>query len=132
MKPEKVWLNGVFDVLHMGHIKLFEFAKSQGDYLTVGIDSDERVKFLKGKDRPLNNQYDRVGLLNAIKYIDNVIIFNSEEELVSTLKHYDPDIFVVGREYEHKRIVGAEHLRKIVFFDIVPGYSSTNIINEIT
>ena len=62
----KIWTNGCFDVLHIGHIKLLEFAKSQGDYLIVGIDSDERVKVSKGPDRPINNQMDRCEFLRAI------------------------------------------------------------------
>jgi D-beta-D-heptose 7-phosphate kinase/D-beta-D-heptose 1-phosphate adenosyltransferase len=127
----KVWVNGVFDVLHIGHIKLFEFAKSQGDYLTVGIDSDKRVKFLKGNSRPINNQITRSEILKAIKYIDDVVIFNYDEELISLIKNYNPDIFVIGREYENKRIIGGEYAHKIIYFDKVSDYSSTKLINKL-
>ena len=131
MKPEKVWLNGVFDVLHMGHIKLFEFAKSQGDYLTVGIDSDKRVKFLKGDTRPINNQHARIEVLKAIKYIDKVVMFNYDEELIDIIKLYHPNIFVIGREYENKHIVGEEYAQKIVYYDRIGDHSTSNIINKL-
>jgi rfaE bifunctional protein nucleotidyltransferase chain/domain len=124
-----VWVNGVFDILHIGHIKLFEFAKSQGNYLKVGIDSDERVKLLKGLDRPYNNQNIRKEILKSIKYIDEVIIFNSDEELTNLIKNYDPDIFVISSEYNDKKIIGKEYLRKIIYFDRILEYSSTKYID---
>ena len=71
-----IWTNGCFDVLHRGHIELFKYAKSLGDRLYVGIDTDEKVKRDKGKDRPVNKLNDRKFLLESIKYIDKVFIFN--------------------------------------------------------
>ena len=126
----KVWVNGTFDVLHVGHIRLLEFAKSLGNRLIIGIDSDERTRLLKGKERPFNDQSDRMEMLKAIKYVDDVMIFNTEEELISILKSYDPDVFVVGKEYENKKIIGREVLRKIVYYDRIPNYSSTCLINK--
>ena len=67
----KVWTNGCFDILHIGHLKMLEYAKSKGDYLVVGIDTDARVKQLKGEDRPFNNEDDRKNFLLSIKFVDD-------------------------------------------------------------
>jgi len=128
-KRTRVWVNGVFDILHLGHIRLFEFAKSQGNFLRVCIDSDNRVKILKGIDRPFNNQDVRKEILKSIRYIDEVSIFDTEEELIFMIKCYDPDVFVISDEYKDKKIIGKEYLRKIVYFNRIPEYSSTNYIN---
>jgi D-beta-D-heptose 7-phosphate kinase/D-beta-D-heptose 1-phosphate adenosyltransferase len=125
-----VWVNGTFDVLHIGHIKLFEFAKANGDYLIVGIDSDERIKELKGQTRPINNQEVRKEFLLAIKYIDEVRIFNSSEELSLMIKEITPDIGVWGDEYKDKIIIGWEFAKEIVYFEKIKGYSSTAIIQK--
>ena len=131
-RKTKIWVNGVFDILHIGHIRLLEFAKLQGDYLSVGIDSDERVKLLKGNNRPINNQNDRMEMLNSVIYVNNVIIFNNDEELSATIKLYDPDIFVIGSEYKDKKIIGGEYAHKIIYYDKIINYSSTKYIDMIT
>ena len=78
MKSKKiVWTNGCFDILHRGHIELFKYAKSLGDTLLVGVDSDFKVKQDKGEDRPFNNEEDRIELLNSIRYIDKIFLFNT-------------------------------------------------------
>ena len=82
----KVWTNGCFDILHRGHIELFKYAKLFGDELTVGIDSDRKVKNDKGIRRPLNNLEDRIEMLKSIRYIDKVVCFDSKEELKILLK----------------------------------------------
>ena len=82
---KKIWTNGCFDVLHIGHIKMLQFARSLGDNLIVGIDSDKRVASLKGSDRPINNQNDRVEFLRSIKYVDDVFVFNSKENMCDIL-----------------------------------------------
>ena len=71
-----IWTNGCFDILHRGHIELFKYAKSLGDKLIVGVDSDKKVRKDKGKGRPINNLEDRVEILRSIKYIDNIIVIN--------------------------------------------------------
>jgi rfaE bifunctional protein nucleotidyltransferase chain/domain len=129
---KKVWVNGTFDILHMGHIKLLEFAKSKGDFLCVGIDSDSRVKQLKGIERPINNAEIRKEFLNAIKYVDEVVIFNSDSELTSLVKEFAPDIFVIGSDYKNKKVIGSEYAIQLIYFEIVEGYSTTNIINDIS
>ena len=84
-----VWLNGTFDVLHMGHINLFRHARKLAGpegKVVVGTDSDERVRELKGPTRPINNIFDRLDFLRAIKYIDGVVVFSSEDELKARIK----------------------------------------------
>lgn len=123
-----VWVNGCFDVLHIGHIELFKWAKSQGDYLIVGIDSDKRVKSLKGDGRPFNNQNDRCQMLKSIRYVDDVIIFSSEEELRKNIVKHNIHTMVVGDEYKDKEVIGSENAKEVVFFPKIPNYSTTNIL----
>lgn len=124
----KVWVNGTFDVLHVGHINLLEFASQFGS-LRVGIDTDKRVKELKGEDRPFNNQYDRKKMLEAIKFVDEVVLFDSRQELIQSVKDYSPDIMVVGDDYKGEKVFGSEYAKKLVFFEKIPQYSSTKILN---
>ena len=125
-----VWVNGCFDVLHRGHIELFGYAKSLGDILIVGIDSDDRVKLLKGESRPINNQQDRKFFLESIRYIDKVIIFDSEAELSNNIKTLQPDIMIVGSDYKNKKVVGSKYAKQLKFFDRVGDYSTTNILEK--
>jgi|TARA_Y100000310_G_C20639430_1_gene793048 D-beta-D-heptose 7-phosphate kinase/D-beta-D-heptose 1-phosphate adenosyltransferase len=125
-----VWTNGCFDVLHRGHAELFKFARSLGDKLIVGIDSDKKVKNDKGPKRPVNTQEDRKFLLECLQYIDEVRIFDSPMELEDCIKEINPDIMVVGTDWEEKKIVGAEYVKKILFFDRMKNYSTTNILEN--
>jgi D-beta-D-heptose 7-phosphate kinase/D-beta-D-heptose 1-phosphate adenosyltransferase len=122
--------NGCYDILHVGHIKLFKYLKSKCDYVTIGIDSDLRVKSLKGDTRPFNNQEDRKFMLESLEAVDNALIFNSEEELVEMVKNLSPDLMVVGVEYKEKRVVGSEHAKKLEFFEKIDGYSTTKILQS--
>lgn len=124
----KIWTNGCFDVLHRGHLELFKYAKSLGDELVVGIDTDEKVKKDKGETRPIHNLQDRIFMLQSIKYIDKVIPFDSTEDLNNTIKWYRPNIMVIGSDWKNKIIVGESHSKKVVFFDRIPNYSTTNIL----
>lgn len=124
----KVWVNGTFDVLHLGHIKLLEFASNFGS-LRVGIDTDKRVKELKGDDRPFNEQEDRKKMLEAIKFVDEVVLFDSREELIDRVKEYSPDIMVIGDDYKGQTVYGSEHAKKLIFFKKIPNYSSTKVLN---
>lgn len=123
----KVWVNGTFDVLHIGHIKLLEFAKSYGE-VRVGIDSDDRVKQKKGTLRPINNLDDRMEFLDSIKFVDSVVSFSTDEELISRIKEFGPDLMVIGSDYRGENIIGSEYIPQIVFFDRIPNKSTTNII----
>ena len=126
----KVWINGCFDVLHRGHIELFKFAKENGDYLIVGIDSDSRVKQLKGDSRPINNQKDRKFFLESIRYVDEVTIFESENQLIEKIAILKPDLMIVGSDYRNKRVIGSEKANKLMFFDRVGDYSTTKILEK--
>ena len=125
----KIWTNGCFDVLHRGHIELFKYAKSLGDELVVGIDTDEKVKLDKGESRPINNLQDRMFMLQSIKYIDKVIPFDSTLDLNDTIKWYRPDIMVVGSDWKDKKVIGKMFADKLIFFDRVGNYSTSKILH---
>jgi D-beta-D-heptose 7-phosphate kinase/D-beta-D-heptose 1-phosphate adenosyltransferase len=128
-----VWLNGTFDVLHAGHIKLFREARKlagPGGKVVVGTDSDDRIRELKGPTRPINNLYDRIDFLRAIKYIDEVVAFSSADNLEAFIKRYSPDILLIGDDYKDKPIVGSQYAKEIVYFPRYGGLSSTNIVGK--
>ena len=124
----KVWTNGTFDVLHVGHLKLLEFAASLGE-LRVGIDSDKRVKELKGVDRPFNTTDDRKYFLECLKFVKEVVIFNSRQEMIDLVKEYQPDYMIIGDDYKDQPVYGSEYTKELIFFNKIKGYSSTKIIN---
>ena len=124
-----VWVNGCFDILHRGHFELFNYAKSLGDRLIVGIDTDEKVAKDKGPDRPYNNIDDRVYALNSLQAINLTYIFNSREELIQLIKKTSPDILVVGSDWKGKEIVGGKHAKEIIYFNRIKNYSTTNILS---
>lgn len=128
-----VWTNGTFDVLHMGHIELFRKARKLAGpdgRVIVGTDSDERVRELKGPTRPINNIFDRIGFLRAIKYIDGVVIFSSADELEAHIQRFSPDILLVGDDYVDKPVVGSQYAKAVVFIPRYGGLSSSKIINQ--
>jgi rfaE bifunctional protein nucleotidyltransferase chain/domain len=128
-----IWTNGCFDIVHIGHIELFKFAKSLGDKLIVGIDSDERIKKYKypnNKYRPINDQNNRVKFLQSIKYIDDVIIFNNHEYMKNLLIQYKIDTIVVGDDYKNSEVVGEDIVKNIVFFPKILNKSSSSIIEK--
>lgn len=127
----KVWVNGTFDIVHLGHIQMLKKAADLGDFLIVGVDGDKRVTELKGEDRPINKLISRITLLEAIKYVDRVVSFDSDEELEKLIKTMRPAIMVIGEEYKGKRIIGSEYVGEIVYFPKMEGFSSTNIINKL-
>jgi len=123
-----VWTNGCFDILHRGHIELFKYAKSLGDYLVVGVDTDERVKSFKGNDRPFNNLEDRVAILNAIGYIDKVCTFGSDNELEQQILSSTARTIVVGSDYKNKKVIGSQLVESVAFFDRIGEYSTSKIL----
>ena len=124
----KIWVNGCFDILHRGHFELFNYAKSLGNYLVVGIDSDEKVAQDKGQDRPYNKLDDRVYALESLKAVDQIYVFDSKDHLEWLVQKEQPDILVVGSDWKGKEIVGGQYAKKIVYFDRVGNYSTTNIL----
>ena len=126
----KIWVNGCFDVLHRGHFELFNFAKSLGNKLIVGLDSDEKISNDKGQDRPYNKLNDRVYALESLKAIDKVMVFDNKDHLECLVEITKPDILVVGSDWKGKEIVGGQHAKKIVYFDRIGNYSTTNILEN--
>jgi D-beta-D-heptose 7-phosphate kinase/D-beta-D-heptose 1-phosphate adenosyltransferase len=127
----RIIVNGTFDIVHRGHIEMLNYARSQGDYLLVAIDSDRRVTELKGPTRPVNNQEDRKFYLDNLKAVNACWIFDSAEELEHICKMYKPDVMVKGSDYRGKPIVGSEYCNTIQFYNIVPNYSTSKIIEDI-
>lgn len=126
-----IFVNGTFDVLHPGHIRLLSYAKSLGTRLFVAIDSDLRVKQLKGSHRPINDQAIRKEMLLALKSVDEVEVFDSDEELKMWINQIRPYIMVVGSDYRNKNVIGSELAKNLVFYERIPEYSSTSIIRQI-
>lgn len=125
----KIWLNGCFDILHHGHFRLIQHATSFGGQVIIGIDSDERVKKMKGENRPFHTEKERSFNLKQIKGVDSVIIFDSDEMLREQLERYKPDKFIIGSDYTGKPIIGSEFAKQIVIFDKLDKFSTTDILN---
>ncbi len=126
-----IFVNGTFDVLHPGHIQLLNYAKSFGDTLTVGIDSDRRVAEKKGPSRPIYNIKDRSFMLQNLKSVDYVVVFDSDEELEHCLKTIRPDIMVVGSDWKGKSVIGSMYSAELKFFDRIEEYATTKTIQSI-
>jgi D-beta-D-heptose 7-phosphate kinase/D-beta-D-heptose 1-phosphate adenosyltransferase len=126
-----VVVNGTFDILHPGHIHLLNTARSLGDYLIVAIDSDERVRQLKGSSRPINTEQDRKLMLENLKAVSEVMIFNSDEELEMMVNEYSPAVMMVGSDWRGKTIVGGQYAKHIEYFERIDEYSSTKTIQDI-
>jgi len=124
----KVWVNGTFDVLHYGHVQLLEYAASMGD-LVVGLDSDKRVKELKGEDRPFNTTEVRKFMLESLKCVNEVIVFNSREELINLVKNYEPDYMIIGDDYKDQIVYGSEYAKELIFYNKIPNFSTTKILS---
>ena len=125
-----VFTNGCFDIIHRGHIELLEKSKRVGDYLIVGLNSDESVKKLKGNNRPLNTQEDRKKTLESLKFVDEVIIFN-EETPYELIKKVRPDIITKGGDYKIDEVVGND-LARVIIIPYINGYSTTGIMSNAT
>jgi len=126
----KIFVNGTFDVLHPGHLDLLNYAKSLGDFLLVAVDSDERVTSKKGFDRPLNPQQNRVRLLQSLKSVDDVMVFDSDLELAQIVKQYRPDIMIVGSDWKGKPVIGSEYAKRLEFYSRATLDSTTQILEN--
>lgn len=127
---KRIWVNGTFDVLHIGHIRLLQYAASLGT-LRVGIDTDDRVRSKKGNNRPYNTLENRIEFLNCIKGIDSVVSFSTDDELINSIKDWQTDIMVIGDDYNYHQIIGVEYVPKVEFFNKLPGFSTTNILKNL-
>ena len=129
-----VFTNGVFDILHPGHIFSLSQAAREADFLIVGVNSDSSVKRLKGQQRPVNNQDSRALLLASLLMVDAVVIFEEDTplELINSIR---PDVLVKGGDYTIENIVGAKEViargGKVVINPVVEGYSTTSIIDKL-
>ena len=128
---KSIFVNGTFDILHPGHVQLLNYAKSLGDTLTVGIDSDRRVREKKGYARPVYNVGDRAYMLQNLKAVDYVVIFDSDEELERCIKTVKPDIMVVGSDWKGKSVIGSMYSAELRFFDRIEEYATTKTIQSI-
>ena len=125
-----IFVNGTFDILHPGHVQLLNYARSLGDSLIVAIDSDRRVRELKGKDRPINSEDDRKFMLENLSSVDSVWLFDSDQELEDICRLYNP-VMVKGSDYRDRAIVGQQYCKEIVFYDRIEPYSTTRAIQDI-
>ncbi|MCO5934415.1 D-glycero-beta-D-manno-heptose 1-phosphate adenylyltransferase [Mucilaginibacter sp. RB4R14] len=129
-----VFTNGVFDLLHLGHITYLSKAAELGDKLIIGLNADASVKRLKGETRPVNDQNNRAALLAALFFVDAIILFEEDtpRELITQLM---PDVLVKGADYTVENIAGAKEVLanggEVKTITLVDGYSSTSIINKI-
>ena len=128
---KSIFVNGTFDILHPGHIQLLNYAKSLGGTLTVGIDSDRRVREKKGYARPVYNVGDRAYMLQNLKAVDYVVIFDSDEELERCIKTVKPDIMVVGSDWKGKSVIGSMYSAELRFCDRIEEYATTKTIQSI-
>ena len=128
---KSIFVNGTFDILHLGHLALLNYARSLGDKLFVAIDSDERVRQLKGSTRPIYDVYQRKVMLLNLKAVDEVEIFSSDEELEMWIKQINPTIMVVGSDWRNKTVIGSQYAKRLEFFERINEYSSTKIIQDI-
>ena len=125
-----VFTNGCFDLLHAGHVQYLEDAKSCGDVLIVGLNSDESVGILKGKGRPINNQLDRAIILAALEAIDYVVIFN-ENTPYELIKEIKPNTLVKGADYEGKAVIGEDIADEMILVKYIDNKSSSLTIKKI-
>ena len=127
-----VMVNGTFDVLHPGHVALLNTARSYGDHLIVAIDTDRRVKELKGEQRPINCQTDRRIMLSALKAVDIVEFFDSTEELITLMQRYQPDVYVKGSDWKHDtQSTAQQYCKEVIYYDRIEPYSTTKTIQDI-
>ena len=124
-----VFTNGCFDILHRGHVEYLRQSKTLGTYLIVGINSDNSVRRLKGEGRPLNNQGDRKNLLEELRCVDEVIIFD-EDTPYELINKIGPDIITKGGDYKVEEVVGHD-LARTVIIPFLQGYSTTKIIKKL-
>lgn len=128
--PKVIFTNGCFDIIHRGHIELLNYCFSLGDKVIVGLNSDNSIKKLKGNSRPINSQQDRKIILESIKYVHKVIVFN-EDTPYNLIKDIEPDVIVKGGDYNPEDVVGRD-LCEVKIFNYVDGYSTTKTIQSFT
>lgn len=133
-KQKIVFTNGCFDILHAGHVRYLKSARCFGDVLILGLNSDKSVRALKGEGRPINGEQDRVEVMGALKPVDYVVLFD-EATAESLIEEIEPDVYVKGGDYSIDTLpeakIVASYGGETKLMPMVPGRSSTNIINRI-
>jgi len=129
-----VFTNGCFDILHVGHIRYLSQARKLGDILVVGLNTDRSVRTIKGEKRPLVCENERAEVLSALKVVDYVVLFDEPDPL-ALIKALKPSILVKGADWPEDKIIGADVIKqsggRVVRIPLVPGSSSTNLIEKI-
>jgi rfaE bifunctional protein nucleotidyltransferase chain/domain len=129
-----VFTNGVFDLLHPGHVRYLEEARALGDLLIVGLNADESVRRTKGPGRPITPQDERAEVLAALASVDAVVVF-SEDTPANIIRRIQPDILVKGADWPADQIVGRDTVEarggRVVVVPVEPGYSTTSIVERI-
>jgi rfaE bifunctional protein nucleotidyltransferase chain/domain len=125
-----VLTNGVFDIIHPGHIELLRSAKSFGDFLILALNTDSSVKKIKGDKRPIFSLNERIKILSSIVYVDLIVSFE-EETPYKVIKFLKPDILVKGGDYRVEDVIGREFVKEVKIVPYLEGYSTTKIIERI-
>ena len=125
-----VFTNGCFDILHSGHIKYLEISKNYGDILIIGLNSDESIRRIKGDDRPINNEQNRAYILNALEFVDYIIIFN-EDTPYNLISQINPDIITKGADYSKDEVVGSDIVKDVKLINLFDEQSTTKLIQKI-
>ena len=127
---KRIWLNGTFDVVHLGHIKLFQHAKElyPNSIVCVGVDTDKRIRQLKGPNRPINPLPFRVEFLKAIRFIDQVVTFSTDSDLRNKIASFNPDVMLIGDDYRNRTIICEELIPRIIYVERFDGLSTTSLI----
>lgn len=128
---KRIFVNGSFDVLHLGHLRLLNYARSLGDHLCVAIDTDRRIRELKGDNRPINNLHERKMMLQNLRCIDEVLVFDSNQDLIHIMEAYKPDIIVKGSDHKETSQLSKQYCKEVIFYERFGGYSSTRKIQDI-
>jgi D-beta-D-heptose 7-phosphate kinase/D-beta-D-heptose 1-phosphate adenosyltransferase len=129
-KNKIVFTNGCFDIIHSGHIKVLKKCRDLGDVVIVGLNSDSSVRALKGPRRPINSERDRAEILDSIKYVDYVVIFN-ELTPYNLIRMIKPDFLVKGGDYKKSEIIGREFAKKVITVKMLKGRSTSLIIEKL-
>lgn len=130
-RMSRIFVNGTFDILHPGHVALLAHAKSLGDHVTVAIDSDRRVTELKGPGRPYYDQRERAMMLLALRDVDIVMIFDTDQELDAICASVKPDVMVKGSDWQGQPVIGQDHCGRIEWFDRIKKYSTSSIYENL-
>jgi len=129
-----VFTNGCFDIIHRGHIEYLAQAASYGDILIIGLNTDSSVQRIKGKDRPVQDEYARAITLASMQFVNAVILFD-EETPYDLIKIVQPDILIKGSDYKAEDIIGYDIVKakggEVITIDFIDGYSTTSIINKL-